>query len=561
MTRVPRWVPVLAIVALVAVGVGVDRLDPSTATARPEPVPAGAAVSGAWYCAAGDTAESAEMRVIAAAPPNDAGTPAEVTIDSFSAGVTARSLDTHVNPGSSARRDLPSGLGEVGIAARWWEAPAAVTRSAFVRPAGGPEGYLEGPCVPEPSPTWIVPGVATAGGAQAVLVLANPFDTDASVAVTFTTPEGPIEPKLLENVVVPKRSTRSVLLNEHAPERPDLGVVVTTRAGRVVAEGVQTLSAAIGGVDGVSLVPAAARPAENWTVPWLEVGGEDTQSWLWVSNVADRPAALALTLHTPTGGVVPDTLDELTVAPGETRRVDLRGLLPEGTTRSGVTVRSENSVPITVSAATRFAGPDPARTGFAVRLGATDPDRLWVLTGGPTRGRDTRLSLVNPGSERAVIDVLVWSADGAVRPRELQGVTVAPGSLRIVDVTGFLPAEADDHTLFVTAREGSVVAGRQAEDRTGTRRLVATLGVPGALWAGGEIVPPVEFAPALTQRLGTVLGPRPDDPLEIGEEPTEAPSPASSPPGGSPSDEPGTGEPATDEPATDGPTGTAPPAG
>ncbi len=524
MRPVSAWIPTLAIVAVAAAGVAIDRADPSVATARPEPVRAGAAVSGAWYCAIADADEGAVTRVVAATPPGDTATAAEVVIDSFAGGVTARGDEITVNPGSSARRDFGTERAEFGVAARWWEAPAAVSRSVFVQPTGGPEGYLEGPCESQPSPQWVIPGLATAGGAQAQLVLANPFDTDASVTVTFTTPDGLIEPKLLENVVVEKRSTRMVLLNEHAPERSDLGVVVRTRSGRVIAEATQTLSAAIGGVDGVSLAKAAAEPAETWTIPWFEVGPDgDTQSWLWVSNLEDRPAALALTFHTADGGVVPETFDELAVAPGETRRVDLGELLPAGVTEAGVTIRSENSVPITASVATEHLGDDAARTGFAVQLGAPEPDATWVLTGGPTAGRGSRLHLANPGSAPALVDVVLWSATGAVRPPGLQGLQVPAGALTSSDLTAFLPPEADDHTIFVVAREGTVVAGREASDTTGTRRFVAAVGVPGGTWSGGEVVPPVTYAPSLTQRLGTDLGPREPDPLvdEPGDEPTE----------------------------------------
>lgn len=507
MTTPAAWLPVAAIVGLVALGIGLDRARPSAATAEPEPVSAGAAVSGAWYCAAGDTADGAVMRVVAAAVARDDASSAEVIIDSFRGGVMARGLDVTVYPGSSARRELPPDLDDLGVAARWWGAPVAVSRSVLRRPTGGPEGYVEGPCQPEPSPRWVIPGLATAGGAQATLTLANPYDTDASVTVTFTTPDGPVEPTLLENVVVPKRSTRSVLLNEHAPERADLGVVVRTRSGRVVAEAVQTLSAAIGGVDAVSLVSAAATTSETWTVPWFELDDERVQSWLWVSNLEDRPAALVVSFHTEDGGVVPDTFDELTVAPGHTERIDLRSLLPDDVEHAGVTVRSENSVPVAAATATQYLGDDPPRTGMAIQLGAPAPDADWVLSGGPTAGRDLLLHLANPAAEPAVVDVSLWSAGGELRPEELQGLTVPAGALRRYDLTELLPEDSEDHTIFVAARQGSVVAGRRAHDRGGTLRLVATVGVPGALSSGGQLVPPVAYEPSLTQRLGTGLGP------------------------------------------------------
>lgn len=505
----PAWSIVLVVLAIAGAGFFIDRRDPSEATTQVEPVSAGAAVSGAWYCAAGDTIEGAtDLKVIAATPPQEGGPLSQVTIDSFREGVTARGTEVRVNPSSSARKDIPAGLSDVGVASRWWEAPAAITRSVFVSPAGGPEGFVEGPCEPEPSPRWVVPGLATAGGAQAQLVIANPFDTDASVAVTFTTPDGPITPKLLENVVVPKRSVRTIPVNEHAPQRSDLGAVVRTRSGRVITEAVQTLNAAIGGVNGRSLVKAAAEPAENWTVPWFEIDGDTTQSWLWVTNVEDRPAALTLTFHGPTGGIVPDGIDDLDLAPGETRRIDLNPLAPEGMREGGVTVRSENSVPFVAAAVTEFLGDVEERTGFAVQRGATTPADTWVLSGGSTLGRDTRLHLANPGPEEAQVDVVVWSADGVVRPEQLQGLTIAPGAWQSADLTAHLPEQADDHTVYVIARTGGVVASRTSEDRTGTRRFVAALGIPSTVWSGGQLVPGVRFQPTLTQRIGTSLGPQ-----------------------------------------------------
>ncbi|MBW3658175.1 MAG: hypothetical protein KY457_06025 [Actinobacteria bacterium] len=528
MRRPPAWTLVLVVAAVIAGGVLIDRAAPSTATARPDPVLAGAAMSGAWYCAAGDTTEGAQMRVIAATPPREGDTASEITIDTFGAGEAATGREVAVPPGGSTSREIAAGRAEAGIASRWWDAPAAVSRSVLVRPTGGPEGWIEGPCEPEPSARWIVPGVATSGGAQATLALGNPFDSDASVTIAFTTPDGLVEPQLLENVVVPKRSTRQILLNEHAPEEPDLGVLVQARSGRVVVEAVQTLSAAIGGVDGVSLVKAAAQPAETWTVPWLDVDDGDVQSWLWVTNVEDRAAALALTLHTEAGGVVPEGVDEITLEPGTTQRIDLRGLLPEGRTRAGVTVRSENSVPITASVATEYGGGDPARTGFAVQLGAPAPDALWVLSGGPPAGRDTAVHLSNPGSEPAIVDIVLATSPTAVAPPELEDIAIPPGSLRSVNLTPHLRADATDHSVFVVASEGTVVPGRRALDRAGTMRLVAGGGVPGALWAGGRVVPPVDYEPTLTQRLGTDLGPRTEDPLEV-PAPAETATPTMSP--------------------------------
>ena len=58
--------------------------------------------------------------------------------------------------------------------------------------------------------------------------------TEAWQRAAHATPHG--KPILLENVVVPRHSVRSILVNEHRPEELDVGLLVETRAGRA-AEG------------------------------------------------------------------------------------------------------------------------------------------------------------------------------------------------------------------------------------------------------------------------------------------------------------------------------------
>ncbi|HEX9890278.1 MAG TPA: DUF5719 family protein [Nitriliruptorales bacterium] len=470
-----------------------------------------AADAGTWFCAVGDTGPDNSLRVVAGVPAGVTRTP-EVRVDTFQEGAARLGPEVEVFPGSGLRQPIESGLQDVGIAMRWWRAPAALHRIWTVGTPGAPNGIVEGPCEPTPSRVWMIPGVSTAGGAEARLVLANPFETDATMTIVLTTPEGLREPQLLGNVVVPRGSVREVLLNEHAPEQPDLGAIVRVRTGRIIAEGYQTVDAAIGGIEGVTLVKAAPAASEIWTVPWFEDGGPDagpagTQSWLWVTNPTDRPASLTLTLHTTGGGVVPE-IEELTVEPGVVRRIDLRGIVPEGLPdRAGATVRSENGVPIVVSSATQIGGPDAQRTGLGIQLGATAPDGLWIFGGAAGPSRADFLHLANPSSEPALVDVRIWTDLGAVVPPELQAVPVPAGSVVALDLGVHVPPEGGQHTTLVVAREGSVVAGRQAFDHLGTLQLVVTVGVPGRTWAGGRTVLPVEFAPGLTQRIGTVLGP------------------------------------------------------
>lgn len=541
----PRPTALLAAVVGLALvmGFAVDTLMATPPPIVVEPGEGQAAIAGTWYCTAGDTAGGRALSVIAAAPPGDAN--AQARLDSFSEGAATRGPDVELVPATHAVRSFTPGLADLGTSARWWDAPTAVSRSWVVNTPGAPTGFVEGPCEPEPSPEWHVPGLSTAGGAQAWVVLGNPFDTDASVSIDFLSPNGPVERQLLQNVVVPKRSTRTVLLNEHVPEEVDLGARVTTRSGRIVVEGYQSFDAALGGIDGVSLLKAAPAPATEWTVPWFRLGGED-QSWVWVSNTGDRPASLTLTLLTPDGGALPEGLEEVNVAPGSVQRIDLRGALPEGATRAGVTVTSDNGVPVVVSVATQLRRSD-ARTGAAVQLGATSADATWIISGGPSAGRRTFIHLANPDPEPAVVDVRVWTEAGPVGGPELRAVTVPAGAVVAVN-TGQYTEASPTFSVFVTATSGRVVAGRESFDAAGTFQLVAGVGVPGRSWAGGADVPPVEFDPSLLERLG--------DPAPAIGEPSPTPTFSPAPDPGAPvdgGDGPADGDPGFDDPGPEDP--------
>jgi hypothetical protein len=410
-----------------------------------------------------------------------------------------------------------SGAGEIaasiGVATdvRWSGAPVTVARSW--RLEGGddlPAGTAAGPCAPGTAATrWLIPGLATDGGNEALLRLANPHGTGATVAVTFLTPEGPDDPTRLRNISVGPDETIELSLNDFLPEQPDLAVAVEVLSGRVAAEGVQLARSAIGGVDGVSLLQAAVEPAEAWTIPWV-VDGEDRASWLWVANHTDRSAPVELTLHTEDGGVVPEGLAELAVPPGTVRRVDLRGTFPEGVGTAAVTARSEG-VPVTVSGVAQLTASDPADTGVAVQLGAA-ADAVWTLTGSGREGRNEQLRLVNPGSEPATVDVTLWNGSNATTPAELAGLEVPAGSLTVVPLTG-LVQQAASWALTVRASSGEVVAGTVSSgDPDGPRHLVAAIGAPSSWWQTPR-APILRSAPGTTQRLGTELGIEPIDPL------------------------------------------------
>lgn len=486
----------------VAGGLLLDVLAPVASSNPPSVAPTLPVESGSWYCAVGDTAKGNTLTILGSVHPS-ASENAALEIETYADGEMRGGGEVEVAPASLHVQPVTGTVGEVAVTAQWWQAPTIVTRLWTRGASGEPNGLVAGPCEPEPASLWYLPGVTTVGGAQARVVVSNPFDTDAAFSVTLLTEDGKETPELLKNVGVASHSVRVVDLNAHAPERADLGAVVAVRAGRVVAEAWQSLNPAIGGIEGVSLAKLTTGPASSWTVPWFP-GGED--AWLWVANTGDRPTALELTVHTPNGGVPPEGLEEVIVSPGSVRRLDLRGALPSGTRSGAVTVGSADGAPIVVSGATQIRSARVERTGMSIQLGTPVPDSLWMATAGSSRGRGEILHLVNPTAEPAVADVRVVAPNVDLEPDALRGVTVPAGAIVDLDLVGTV-GDLGPHTVFVTATSGQLILGVHGSAREGRLGLVAHPGVPSSQWSGGQALPPVEYAPALSQGIGTRLGP------------------------------------------------------
>jgi len=458
--------------------------------------------------AAADTGEQeVPVATIIAARPAGPGsnTPAVLERTDLVEEVVTTSGLPSVFPGGDVRFPAFEADAPAATAVRWRNAPVAVTREWRVEDVPAlPSGTTAGGCTASGAGTHLVPGLSTTGGNEARLRLANPHRSPASVAVRFATPGDPEAPLVLQNLSVPAGAVREVVVNDVLPERDDLAAVVEVTSGRIAVEGMQLARAAIGGVDGMSLLAATSRPAEDWTVPWL-ADDDASSGWLWVLNTGDRTAAVQLSLHTAAGGELPVGLSEVSVPAGELRRVDMTGTFPDEVDEVAVTARS-NGVPIVVSGAVTREDEDSQRTGVTVQLGAHSDPR-WVVSGVGVEGRDEQLRIVNPEGEPAVLDVAFLDGVRVRAPDELQDVEVPPGSTLTIELATHVSVSSP-WTAFVTARQGAVVVGRLGVDTgDGPLHLVATSGVSSANWlTTGSGLFPVQ-RPGLVTQLGT-SGPR-----------------------------------------------------
>ena len=460
-------------------------------------------VAGSFVCAVGWPSSGTQLTIAAARPGSTGPAPAAVQADRFGAGETTSHDLPPVFPHTDGRI-RPAGDRGTASLLRWSGAPVAAWREwRWTEAEERPAATVAGGCARASGDVWLVPGMSTVGGEEARLRIANPSRSDATIAVSYRTPQGSEEPIALQNLSVEARGVREIVVDELLPERADLAAVVEVRTGRVAVEGYQIVRSDGDGITGASLLAGTTEASEAWTIPWV-TDGDERASWLWVLNPGDRTANVEVTMHTGDGGEVPSDLAEVAVPPGRLRRIDLRGTFPDGAGTAAVTARS-NGVPVVVSAGVSVGGDEPSATGFAVELGAGTTSTSWVATGGPTAGRSELLRVVNPAGEPATYSVAFFDGVTVRSPEALQEVTVAPGAVEVVDVVDHL-GDVARWSAFVTTSEGEVVVGRLGNGGEDAWHLVAPLAVPASRWAAPVEAMPSEHQPGLLRRLGTDLG-------------------------------------------------------
>jgi len=417
-----------------------------------------------------------------------------------------------VAPGSLERLDVVLGA-EDWIWTGWADRPVAAWMERRSPGAPGePRGSVASACLPTDPPVQTVLGLRTDGGNEALLRLANPFEADATFAITFVTEQGPFDPVGLRNVSVPAGERVTVRLNDHVPELADIAAVVTVGAGRLAVEGLQRSVAALGGVEGVAAVPPVTGPAVAWTFPWVPVG-PDVESSLWVLNPEPRSVVVELVVHTAQGVTVP--LDEgVEVGAGALVRIDAADLSQDLARSIAVTLRSQTTGVLAASGAA-FLADDPARTGLVRVAGAAAPDPEWSIAGVVRSDRDTSIHVVNLSETDASPRVTLTTLRGAegdgsggadASRAERTTVIIEPGRLAPGAVTRII-LPLDGAEAFSVSVDGgdALVVSRTTVGRE-LLEPVAISATPSRAWR--TVGPPLEGRPLAgwVARLGTSSG-------------------------------------------------------
>jgi hypothetical protein len=400
-------------------------------------VTAAAPEAGGTVCAAGGGATERTVDMVLAAPPAadpDAPVQGRGILLAVEEDVVRNPVGPFL-PGSVAvvRTDLGvdgwswTGWADAPLHAwREWRSPGA---------PGEPRASVVSRCVPADAPEWVVLGLRTDGGNEALLDIVNPYIVDATFAVSFRTEAETLSPIALRNVSVLAGSSVSVRINDHLPEEADIAAVVSVGAGRLAVQGLQRATAGVGGVEGVSTVPALIAPAVTWTLPWLETG-PDIEGAVWILNPAPRQVVVEVVLHTSQGAGLAESIERVELPAGGFVRVDAADLAPAGRRTFGLTLRSETSG-VFVAAGARFLSDDAARTGLVGLVPSAAPDREWLDAGLHAPGRETVLHVVNLAEDVAVVRVDLTTGPTGLPPRSetQEGPDVEGASLGAVPVS------------------------------------------------------------------------------------------------------------------------------
>lgn len=468
-------VPGLLALALVAdsrsdaapVGISSIQVAPEPAVAAPD------ADRGTWFCAGG-TADELAAHVIVVTNIGTEPRNARVTVVG---GRELEPLDLELvlPPGGSEEVDLTA-----AVLAQDPGATGAI--SAVVEIDGGEVlaehsvsglGSDRAPCASNASNRWYVPyGSTVRPGARELLVLFNPFVSDAVVDLRFATDNGVRDPGEGEGLVVPGRSSVLLDITDSVTVSQVVATTATARTGQIVVDRLQQFDGT--GDDALrGLTVGGAQPdvAPVWYVPGIRLEGARRER-LVVQNPGTERAEVDVELfaHDPSVALEPFALS---IRPGQYATLDLDSVVPlqdPALTDVNVVVRTGNGVPVVVNRviAVPETPPDPttgavAVPGVSATAGMTTPARRLVVGADLVPGgTGSRLVVANPSTESIAV-VALQLLDAGVRT-DLPSIELAPGAAAVVDLDelaeGPVAVVIDSSVPVVAARETVGITSR-----------------------------------------------------------------------------------------------------
>ena len=446
---VVRWLPrlliPLALAAALVIDARGDRAPASVAVEGPQTpaqvaVPPPDALTSSWFC---------PLVGLRGPVPGLGEVTTEVLLTNMTAEVASASVEFRGR--TTGRRYVMADVAphSTGVVTTSDHVRDEVTGALVEASSGGlavtrrfvsPLGIDEARCSSVLAPDWYVPVGDTQADALAVLAIMNPLPRDAIVDVTFASEAefGPFVAPALTGVVVPAWSTVAVNIGEHARRRDVVAASVRARAGRIAVDSLMAYDGSVGR-RGLAAELASVATGERWLVP---VAGIDdgTQLWVRIFNPSDDVAEVAASVVSgdPLGdrlafAVASHDLVELKVEPPGELTPGLETLLAAPGVPFGVSVASQNGVPLVVWAET-LVGSEASpltdiRTDSDLASAAAEPEAESITVVAQTGGEtgDAASGRVDGTADEPTVEVLPPVL------RAQSGLAFVPGVLRTAD--------------------------------------------------------------------------------------------------------------------------------
>lgn len=272
---------------------------------------------------------------------------------------------------------------------------------------------------PGSSRNWFLAEGATDYGFESYVLISNPGELGADVAVTYMTPRGPIR---RDPLYVPPKSRRTLVVAAELGRAEFSTAIASSQP--VTVERAMYWRGAEGTWREGHVVAGTTSPALRWYLP---EGSTDWgfDEWLLVQNPGSDVAHLQLSFSDDAGR---SWTADLEAPPGTRRTVRVADIVG----RADVAAEVRSDRPVVVERAMYWGGTHPAGAGGSGAMGLKRPSRTWSFAEGSTdHGFDTWLLLYNPANGVAGVDVVYTTVGGPVARR---GITMAPKSRATIRV-------------------------------------------------------------------------------------------------------------------------------
>ena len=297
---------------------------------------------------------------------------------------------------------------------------------------------------PATSPDQWFTGIGAGAGHDSTLELVNPDAGPAVADVTVYGRTGVIDVPHLRGVSVPGHQSVRLDLGQVVPRRVELALHVVTSRGRLASSVLDTADELGSGATSSDWLPAQPEPTTS-NVLLGATAGQGTRD-LALANPGEDEARVTVKVISPKSVFAPEGLDEIRLAPGAVKRVDLSQQLAAAIPEGAFGLQIASTVPVTATLRSFVDGDlSHATSGTPVTTGSTvvvpEGDKQVLLAAADGVGAVTVVARSADGKKLATEHAEVRPGTGAVvkLPPKATLVSVVPSRVSVVgavQVTG-----------------------------------------------------------------------------------------------------------------------------